>query len=258
MIIEYHRPGTLGDVFRLLSREEPRTMLLGGGLYINEMIKHPVAVVDLQDLDLTGITKKGKYLHLGAMEKLQALVESNLIPPELARAITLQETYNRRQVATLGGTLVSASGRSAVGMMALALDAEMVLLGEDQVEDSVRFGDLLPIRDEMLAGKLITEIRLPVGVTAAYEYVARSPADLPIVAAAAAQWPGGRTRIVLGGYGTHPRMVFDGEDAAGAELAARDAYSQAEDQWASAAYRGEIAPILVGRCLARITSAAED
>ena len=100
-----------------------------------------------------------------------------------------------------------------------------------------------------LKGKIITKIILPIQTASAYKYVARSPADLPVVAAATALWPSGRTRIVIAGFGNQPVMVFDGPDSEGAEIAARDAYSEAGDQWASAEYRSDVAATLVTRCL---------
>jgi hypothetical protein len=45
-------------------------------------------------------------------------------------------------------------------------------------------------------------------------------------------------------------MIFDGPDSAGAEIVARDAYSEAGDEWASAEYRSDTAETLVVRCLA--------
>ena len=47
--------------------------------------------------------------------------------------------------------------------------------------------------------------------------------------------------------------MLDGPDANGAESAARDAYSKAGDQWASAEYRAEVAAALVLRCLNQIS-----
>jgi CO/xanthine dehydrogenase FAD-binding subunit len=86
-------------------------------------------------------------------------------------------------------------------------------------------------------------------VRLSYEYVARSPADQPIVCVAAAVWPSGRTRIALGGYGAAPVLAFDGSEAEGAQVAVQSAYSQAEDEWASAEYRREVASILARRCI---------
>jgi CO/xanthine dehydrogenase FAD-binding subunit len=252
MIIEYYRPEKIDEALDLINREDPRTLVLGGGLYINEVIKEPIAVVDIQGLGLTKIEKKGNNLTVGAAATLQSLLVSGLILPALEKAITHQETYNRRQVATLAGTIMAANGRSPVAGLLLVLDAELDLVGKNEKKITERLGDLLPLRQEKQSGKLITKIRIPSEVTASYHYVARSPADLPIVASAVAVWPSGRTRVVLLGYGDQPVMVFDGPDKEGAEIAARDAYSDASDQWAGGAYRSDTAGVLVKRCLMEI------
>lgn len=257
MITEYHRPEKLEEALTLLNRTDPRTLVMGGGLYINEVIKEPIAVVDVQGLGLTEIAEKGNNLNVGAAATLQSLLTSALIPFALEKAINHQETYNRRQVATLAGTIMAANGRSPVAGVLLAMDVELEVVGEGNKKDTVRLGDLLPVRDEKLSGKLITRVRIPGESTAAYHYVARSPADLPIVAAAAAVWPSGRTRVVLLGYGDQPVMVFDGPEQEGAELAARDAYSDAADQWAGAEYRSDTAGVLVARCLGEIAGKKE-
>ena len=60
----------------------------------------------------------------------------------------------------------------------LALDAGLRLQPGDE---QVGLGDLLPLRDERLAHRLITGVSIPLNARLAYDYVARSPADLPIV-----------------------------------------------------------------------------
>lgn len=252
MITEYHRPESLEELLSLVSRKSPQTIVLGGGLYINEIIKEPIAVADLQNLGMIAIQKKGKNLHLGAAATLQSLVDSALTQAALKKSIKHQETYNRRQVATLAGSLVAANGRSAIGGLFLVLDAELVIIGKQDEIEKIRLGDFLPVREEKLTGRVITEIIIPEDVQTAYHYVARSPADLPIVGAAVTQWPSGRTRAVLIGYGEQPVMVLDGPEADGAVEAAKDAYSAADDHWASAAYRSDTAGILVKRCLEEI------
>ncbi len=252
MITEYHRPDSLEELLSLVSRKSPRTIVLGGGLYINEVIKESIAVADLQKLDMTAIQKKGKNLQIGAAITLQDMIDSDHISSALTKSIKHQETYNRRQVATLAGTLVAANGRSAVAGVFLALDAEMVISGAKSDTEKIRLGDFLPVREDKLAGRVITEISIPVDVRVSYQYVARSPADLPIVGAAVTQWTSGRTRAVLIGYGNQPVMVLDGPEADGVVEAAKDAYSDAVDQWAGAAYRSDTAGILVKRCLEEI------
>ena len=257
MITEYYRPEKLDEALALINRKDPRTLALGGGLYINEVIKDPIAVVDLQGLGFSAIDKKGKNLGIGATVTLQALLTSGLIPLALEKAITHQETYNRRQVATLAGTVVAVNGRSPVGGALLALDAELELVGESKHKETQKLGDFLPLRQEVISGKLIISMRIPTKVALSYHYVARSPADLPIVGAAAASWPSGRTRVVLLGYGDQPVMVFDGPDKEGAEIAARDAYSGAADQWAGGEYRSDMAAVLTNRCLGELAEIKE-
>jgi CO/xanthine dehydrogenase FAD-binding subunit len=96
-------------------------------------------------------------------------------------------------------------------------------------------------------------VRLPSNTRLAYESVARTPVDLPIVCAALAQWPSGRVRLALGGFGEAPVLAFDGPEPGGLEIAARDVYSRAGDEWASPEYRQEVAGTLAKRCLLTVT-----
>ena len=74
---------------------------------------------------------------------------------------------------------------------------------------------------------------------------------------ALARWPSGRTRLAVGGYGNTPLLAMDGIESGGLEAAARNAFDGANDSWASAEYRQEVAGILVSRCLATIDSKNE-
>jgi len=105
------------------------------------------------------------------------------------------------------------------------------------------------MRSEHIQGKLITAIAVPLSVKLAFEYVSRTPADKPIVCVALAQWNSGRTRLALGGYGKSPMLAMDGTEAEGLETAARNAFHEATDEWASAEYRMDVASTLARRCL---------
>ena len=259
MIIEYHRPQTLEDALALLARTEPVTLPLAGGSALNRPSAEAVAAVDLQSLGLDTISKRANYLDLGAMLTLQALLDFflssvadvHVLQEAFIKAIQHEATYNLRQVATVAGTLVSANGRSPFTTAMLALDASIRIVSASKKAETeeVSLGDLLPFRTEMLRGRLITKVTIPLNTTLAYEYVARSPADLPIVCAAVSRWSSGRTRVALGGFGSEPVLAFDGPESGGVEAAAISAYSQAGDEWASANYRKEIAGILALRCL---------
>ncbi len=262
MILEYHRPESLAVALALLARTEPVTVPMGGGSVLNRPSTSPLAVVDLQALGLNTLHRRGNKLDIGATLTLQTLLtwgrgeqvtspEQLLLYKSLQVVIEREATYNLRQVATVAGTLVAADGRSSFTVAMLALDATMTLLsGGEAISSDVSLGDLLPLRAELLRGRLISQVSLSLNSRLAFHAIARTPADWPIVCAAMATWPSGRTRLVLGGYGAMPILVLDGTVADSAQLAAESAYSTAGDEWASAEYRLAAAGTLVQRCLA--------
>jgi CO/xanthine dehydrogenase FAD-binding subunit len=248
MISEYHRPKTLDEATQLLSK--PDTRPLGGGTALNRPSPERFAVVDLQALGLNKIHKSGNKLEIGATATLQALLDSTHIPSALQETIRLETTFNLRQMATVAGTLVACDGRSTFATAMLALDAKCSVISYQS--SVIYLGELLALRNELLQGKLITAITIPLNVKLAFETVARTPADKPIVCAVLAQWPSGRTRLALGGWGKSPLLAMDGNEPGGAEEAARNAFAEAGDEWASAEYRSEVAKVLVKRCLEKL------
>ncbi len=255
MITEYHRPQKLDEALQLLARRQPVTFPLGGGTTLNRPSDEPVAVVDLQALGLDEIQPRGNLLDLGATARLEQLLQTPALPPALDKAIRHEASYNLRQVGTVAGTLVASDGRSPFATAMLALDATLSLLhahdeNPTRSEEMIALGDLLPMRAARLQGRLITRVTIPINASLAYEYVARTPADRPIVCVAVARWPSGRTRITLGGFGAVALLALDGPEPGGAETAVQDAFSQAGDQWASAAYRQAAATALIQRILA--------
>jgi CO/xanthine dehydrogenase FAD-binding subunit len=248
MISEYHRPKTLDEATRLLSK--PDTRPLGGGTVLNRPSPERFSVVDLQALGLNKIHKSGNKLVIGAAASLQSVLDSAHFPPALQEIIRLETTYNLRQMATVAGTLVSCDGRSTFTTAMLALDAKCTVTSEQS--SVISLGDLLPLRTEILRSKLITRIEILLNAKLTFETVARTPADKPIVCAALAQWPSGRTRLALGGWGKSPLLAMDGNEPGGVEEAARNAFAEAADEWASAEYRSEVAAVLAKRCLESI------
>ena len=255
-ISEYHRPQTLEEALALLGRTEPRVIPLGGGTFLNSPAypaahspSSDISVVDLQALGLNTFERNGTFIGIGATATLQACLDTPGLPEAFYHAVRNETTFNLRQVATVAGTLVAADGRSPFATVMLALDARVTVLPDDEV---INLGDLLPLRFERLRHRLITKISIPASIQLAYEYVARTPADQPIVCAAVARWRSGRTRVSLGGYGTEPVLAMDGPEPGGVDVAARAAYSQAGDEWASAEYRAEMAVVLTNRCQAKL------
>jgi putative selenate reductase FAD-binding subunit len=247
MITVYHRPKNLKETLDLL--KQPDTFPLGGGTLLSKPGPAPIEVVDLQALGLNALSLKGNALEIGATATLQQLLESPEVPDALKAAIKLEAPLNIRNTATVAGTLVTADGRSTLTTLMLALDAKVMMAGE---ETAISLGDFLPLRPDNVRGKLITAIEIPLNTKTAFETVARTPADKPIVCAALASWPSGRTRLVLGGYGKAPLLAMDGTEPEGLETAASNAFHEAADEWASAEYRMDVAATLAKRCLASI------
>jgi putative selenate reductase FAD-binding subunit len=246
MITTYHRPQTLDEALALLA--QPNTFPLGGGTLLTHSTIGSVSVVDLQRLGLDSLRAKGNDLEIGATCTLQSLLESEHCPKALKVAIKLEAPINIRNSATVAGTLVSSDGRSPFATSMLAMDAkiEKAIFDNSKVDSRIsNIGEFLLLRST----NLITKITIPLNAKFAFEFVSRTPADKPIVAAALSQWNSGRTRLALGGYGRSPMLAMDGTEAEGIESAARNAYHEANDEWASAEYRMDVAATLAKRCL---------
>ncbi len=244
MITTYHRPQTLDEALALLN--QPNTLPLGGGTLLasRHPTTDPVSVVDLQTLGLDSLRVKGNDLEIGATCTLQSLLELKDCPEALKVAIKLEAPINIRNSATVAGTLVSGDGRSPFAASLLAMDAKVTVVSNQTSVISV--GEYLLSKPK----GLITLIAIPLNVKFSFEYVSKTPLDKPLVSASVAQWNSGRTRLVLGGYGKTPILAMDGTEADGIESAAKNAYHEAQDEWASAEYRMDVAVTLAKRCLA--------
>ncbi|MBI1855522.1 MAG: FAD binding domain-containing protein [Chloroflexi bacterium] len=271
MITDYHRPQTLDEALTLLA--QPNTVPLGGGTLLSWPQADSVEVVDLQALGINQIkkngnspsTSSGQRLEIGATVTLQQLMENENCPEALKRAIKLEAPLNIRNAATVAGAIAACDGRSTFVTALLALDAKLeqaiLPFGYDVDNSKIEYrmsniGDFIPLRPR----GLITSITIPVQTEFAFEYVSRTPADKPIVCVALARWNSGRTRLALGGYGKSPMLAMDGPhsfpspsgrgtEGEGIEAAARNAFHEAKDEWASAEYRMDIAATLAKRCM---------
>ncbi len=242
--LEYHRPKNLQEAIALLQAGVP----LAGGTALVPQRRRLQAVIDLSHLGLDGFQVQDGRVTAGATLKLQALAEAGPgVPPALAQAVRLEATRNLRSMVTLGGALMACDGRSPLVTALLALGAQA----------AVHPGGGWVALTELLAGRgdgsrwLVTALRWQEPVRLAYDQVARTPADRPILCAAVARAGDGSLGVALGGHGAHPRRIADTTPEE-APATARRAYAQAEDEWASAAYRAAVAEILVRRLVAEV------
>ncbi|NMB56047.1 MAG: hypothetical protein GYA15_15245 [Leptolinea sp.] len=206
MIIEYHRPENLDQAKRLLDRTTPLTIPLGGGTVISRHTDVPVAVVDLQSLGLNKVSIVRNTCRIGAMTRLQDLVENMNLPGSLRRAALREANINIRRSATIGGLLMKADGHSPLLGCLLSLDINITW---EPGKISVSLEDWLKRERQKKPGKLITEITFTIPVETGYEDVARSPQDRPIVFVTTTRWETGGVRIVFGGSGNAPVLASE-------------------------------------------------
>ena len=252
--LEYFVPKTLEEALDLLESGVP----LAGGSALAPRRKDLRAVIDLRNLGLDKIQDGGNTIEIGAVTKLQDIVETNVsIPASFREACRHEAGWNLRNMATLGGTIMSSDGRSGLITTLLALDAKVTLAPTPHISP---LHEILMTRNDV---KLITYIHFDQPENLLYEQVARSPADWPLVCAAVGigQEQGDEIRIAIGGFGDYPIRLMEAEkvwietrDLEQVGKAAQEAYKNAEDKWASADYRSEIAGVLVKRLLKEVQS----
>ena len=257
MKINFLQPTSLSEALEILN--SPNSLPLAGGTYLNtpeyksKLERRAgdaiITLVDLQYLGLDHIRKHGNNLEIDACVTLQQLCENAHTPEDLKKASKLETPVNIRNMATAAGTLFSSTGRSAFACAMLALDTKLII--EPGTVESL-LGNFLPLREESIPGKLITKMTIPLNASLAFEHVGRTKFDFPIVCAAVAKWTSGRTRLALGGYGSSPLLAMDGTADDDIMTAARNGYHEAEDEWASAEYRADVAATLAGRCINRL------
>lgn len=234
MIIEYQRPKTIKDALELLSREQPHTIPLGGGSVVNTSKADDIAVVDLQALNLGGMSLKGTDYELGATATLSE-IDVFLKKDAFTEAISIQAGKNLRNSGTIAGMICSSDGKSPLLTLLLAMDARLVW---EPGSREISLGDWLPLRGENNEGKLITKVIVP-DVAVRFTSIGRSPKDQPVICCAIARWTSKRVRVAMGGFAKIPTLVLDGREDDDLEVAIKSALHEASDQWASAEYRIE-------------------
>jgi len=114
--IEYIRVSELDEALRLLSRKEDVKVLAGGTDLVVDMKigrYRPKTVIDISGIkDLRYIVDEGDKVRIGALTRMQDIVESPVIReklPVLAEAVSMLGSWQIRNMATVGGNLCNAS-----------------------------------------------------------------------------------------------------------------------------------------------------
>lgn len=202
-IVQYHRPQGIDEAVELLNRPEINSVVIAGGTGVSSAkLPDGTEVVDIQTAVASGLEMDGERLVMGAMTRLQDIVDSPLAP-ELIKDLAKREGPSTfRNAATIGGTIGAADPESGLLAGLLVHGAEPTVATPDGTRS-------VPLEDHLatpLTGAIITSVSIAVDGEGAFAHTGRTPADTPIVAAAGRVVAGG-FRIALTGVAATPVLV---------------------------------------------------
>lgn len=251
MITAYKRPKTTEEALGLLMDLKINPVVLTGGTYPDEFSEDNLTAIDLQEIGFDQVIKSDEDLSIGGLMTLQRCADSLPEFKVIEQAVVIEGGRNIRNSRTLHQQLFFSKGRSALASLLLAMDPMLELFPE---ADPLSLPDFFSQRAQ-LKNRLIKRLIFKGKPTLAFESIARSPLDLPLLIIVLAAWHDGRIRAVIGGFGEIPQLVYDGKSRDQLLSALEDITKNAEDQWASAEYRQDAASILARRCLVNLSKA---
>ena len=273
---EYHRAASVEDAIQLMGILGEDAKFIAGGQSLvpmmNFRLARPQALVDITRIPgLDYVKVDDGCLRIGALTTHQA-VESVSDPAVLADYSVLVREARWighppiRTQGTLGGSLAHADPAAEWCILALLLDADVVVAGPSGTRTISAVDFFLGFLETALApDEMIVEVRFPAPAPrASFHEIARRHGDFALVAAGASlDLEGGvcrSARIVLGGVGATPdraeraEALMTGATIAkhildeAANAAVRD-LSPLSDVHASSRHRRRLAEVLVRRAL---------
>jgi carbon-monoxide dehydrogenase medium subunit len=238
---------------------------------MNMRLAVPAVLVDINRVaELQGITANGG-LEIGAVTRQAALERSDdaqRAVPLAVRALRHVSHPGVRTRGTVGGSIAHADPAAELPAVLVALDGTVVARGPSG-ERTIPADDLFEgyFTTALAPDEILTHVRIPApgeGLRVGFQEVARAAGDFALAGAAvAASCEGGSVcqsaRIVLFGVADRPLRASGAEQAVAgrplAEAAAEAGSIAGEeldakgDSHASAAYRKEVAGVLVRRAL---------
>lgn len=271
----YVRPSTLSEACAALASDEDARVIAGGQTLVPMLamrLARPSILVDIARLPgLSGISRDGDAVVIGAttrqvLAERSAMVAGDL--PLLAVALPWVGHPPTRNRGTVGGSCANADPSAEIPLVAITLEAEMVI--EDE-------GGAMPMpADDFFIGPMLTAVP-PTGILTAVRFpvwddarigvgfheISARRSDFAFVSAAAQVAIGadGRcTRLALGigGVGDRPvkldvsRLVgthLDAESVADAVHETAEVLEATGDLHASADYRRRVARVLGARAI---------
>jgi carbon-monoxide dehydrogenase medium subunit len=273
---KYHRAESVDEAIRLLENLGEDAKLIAGGQSLvpmmNFRLARPTALVDIGRIPgLSFIRLEDDGLRIGALTPHRAIEATS--DPEILKGYSMLTRAARwighppiRTRGTFGGSLAHADPAAEWCILALLLDAEVVVAGPSGTR-TIAASDLFVgfLTTALAPNEMILEARFPNRAPhSSFHEFARRQGDFAVVAAAVWLDLDGRAcrsgRIVLGGVASTPVRASEAEailtdapldparmrEAAGAAAAA---LTPIADVHGSSAYRRQLASVLVRRAL---------
>lgn len=266
----YHRPTTLAEALQLAV--QPGSAALAGGAATFDRLDAAMDIfIDLQVVpELNRIARQEGGWLVGGACRLEQIVGLAGLPETLRRALVRAVPVNLRNGTSAAESLLRPAyfGEWLAALAALDAGIQRALPGGQTETFSITETTLIEgAQGRNLAEGIITGLFIPAltaGEALEAAFVARTPADVPIVSAAAFVWVDGRglvetAFVALHGVSAAPALnihlpvlqgrTLDEPSLAAAARLAVEGISPMSDYRGSAAYRAAIASVLARRAL---------
>ena len=237
----YHRPESVEDALRLLVQKGQAGAILAGGTgLVPRLDDDATDIIDLQAAGLDQIEVTEDRIILGAMTRLQAIVENDAIPVVVQGAARYEGPNTLRNAATVGGVLVGGDWESELCAALLAYDGVVTVQTAGDLCE-VPLGEF--VASEFPDG-IVTQVVFARGGAAMHERVARTPADKPIVAVIGRVDSAGTLKLAFCGVAERPVLLSPEEI---------ETLNPPADFRGSAEYRRSVAKVLAERVAKALT-----
>jgi CO/xanthine dehydrogenase FAD-binding subunit len=273
----YACPRSVEEALALLAQGGEDAKLLAGGQslvpLLNLRMAQVSALIDVNRLTELSFIKRGTdTLRVGALTRhrqLEVSDEARALQPLLPRAAAEVGHLAIRNRGTIGGSLVHADPAAEWPLVAITLDAQLVLRSQNGTRTiAARDFFLAPLTTAIASDEMLCEVRFPVATqrtTWGFQELCRRPGDFALVAVACQltlDQNGTCTAasVAVGGAHSTPLFIAEaervlkssrGEDEAvrqAAEIAAT-AVEPPSDIHASAEFRQRMVRVLTTRVL---------
>jgi len=280
----YERVSSFEEAVRALGERGEDAKVIAGGQslvpMLNLRLARPEWLIDVNPVGAGPIEDHGGYLRLPALTRHRAVEEAEVVRrrcPILAEAAAQVGNVRTRTRGTVGGSLAHADPAAELPLVAVALGAEVTVLGRDGARE-VAADDLLVsyLTTTLAPDEVVVELRVPtIGPRSGWSFLelSRRSSDWMVVGVAAlveldAGGAVAAASVAIGGVAERPWLVPEealadllgaAPDQAAfarvAELAAAALHPE-DDVQASGAYRRRLAAVLGRRTLAEAVARA--